>query len=147
MWSLFEAGCRAILGQQISIKAAITHLNEVVKQVNKAHGRDEFLFPTPQELAQQDLSFLRMPKRRIETLNSFAQFVFENPQADVEEWLSIKGVGPWTVAYANMRGNSHPDVWLGTDLVIKKAMAIQNINPEHAKPWRSYLTFQMWSTM
>jgi len=147
VWSLFEAGCRAILGQQISIKAAITHLNEVVRRINIAKGREEFVFPSPEEIASFDLSFLKMPNRRKETLKAFAQYVADNPNADAEDWLSIKGVGPWTVAYAKMRGNSDPDIWLGSDLVIKKAMALQNINPDNSKPWRSYLTFQMWSTM
>jgi AraC family transcriptional regulator of adaptative response / DNA-3-methyladenine glycosylase II len=65
--------------------------------------------------------------------------------ASIDDWLKIKGIGPWTVAYAKMRGLSSPDIWLSTDLIIKKQLAKTTIDAELARPWRSYLTFQLWS--
>jgi AraC family transcriptional regulator of adaptative response / DNA-3-methyladenine glycosylase II len=48
-----------------------------------------------------------------------------------------------------MRGLSDPDVFLGGDLGVKKALgeAGANFNSAQASPWRSYLTFQLWSQL
>ena len=87
-----------------------------------------------------------MPRSRKLCLQAFADYCAQHPgEEDLENWLSIKVVGPWTVAYAKLRGQSQPDVWLGTDLVVKKQLEKQPINPDLARPWRSYLTFQLWS--
>ena len=64
---------------------------------------------------------------------------------DLDQWLTIKGVGPWTVNYAKMRGLSNPDIWLGSDLVIKKRVKKYQVEPGRASPWGSYLTFQLWN--
>ena len=71
-----------------------------------------------------------------------------NPD-DAEKWLALKGIGPWTVSYAKMRGLSDPDIFLGGDLGVKKAQKqfSNQLNSEQASPWRSYLTFQLWSQL
>ena len=47
-----------------------------------------------------------------------------------------------------MRGEENPDIWLDSDLGIKKALDIfPNIDADKAKPWRSYLTMQMWGML
>jgi len=150
-WSTFEAGVRAVLGQQVSVKAATNLVNQLTqtlgdkKQIN---GVERIWFPTPQQVANADLSFLKMPKARQASLQQLALFCHQNPNADVEQWLDIKGIGPWTVEYAKMRGASNTDIWLDSDLGIKKALDIfPNIDADKAKPWRSYLTFQMWSML
>lgn len=145
VWQPFEAGCRAILGQQISVVAAI---KLVTKMVNELGSKEEqrFYFPTPEQVSKSDLQFLGMPDKRRQTLRAFARFCAENPDQDnLDHWLKIKGIGPWTVAYAKMRGQSNPDIWLDTDLIIKKQIANNSIEANAAKPWRSYLTFQLWS--
>lgn len=145
VWHPFEAGCRAILGQQISVKAAI---NLVTKLVHNLGLQSEFgyMFPSPEAVANSDLSFLGMPQRRRESIIAFAHYCHANPlNSDLQHWLNIKGVGPWTVAYAQMRGQSNPDIWLDTDLVVKKQLQQFNIDAQLASPWRSYLTFQLWS--
>jgi len=45
---------------------------------------------------------------------------YEYPN-DPNQWLLLKGIGPWTVDYAQLRGLSDPDIYLGGDLGIKKA--------------------------
>jgi AraC family transcriptional regulator of adaptative response / DNA-3-methyladenine glycosylase II len=72
--------------------------------------------------------------------------------APPEEWLALKGIGPWTVSYAKLRGLSQPDCFLSTDLVIKKAIAVlpaQNTQAElidALSPWGSYATFNCWNS-
>jgi len=143
VWSTWEAGVRAILGQQVSIKAAIGQLNLLVSTLQPEKITH---FPTPAELANADLSFLRMPKSRKETLARFAQFMITHNQAPLEEWLELKGIGGWTVNYARLRGVSEPNCFLDGDLVVKKALTqFSNLSITTASPWGSYATFHCWS--
>ena len=149
IWSLFEAGIRAILGQQISVVAARNLVETLVHELGEKIG-DKRLFPTPQAIAESELTFFKMPGSRKQTLRNLAQYYLdsENPN-EPEHWLTLKGIGPWTVEYAKLRGLSDPDVFLGGDLGVKKAMV--NLKPNfvlaQAGPWRSYLTFQLWSQL
>jgi AraC family transcriptional regulator of adaptative response / DNA-3-methyladenine glycosylase II len=64
--------------------------------------------------------------------------------------IDIKGIGPWTVSYIDLRAIGNSDIWLNTDLVIKQQVAKYDasgvvINAELAAPWRSYLTLNLWS--
>jgi AraC family transcriptional regulator of adaptative response / DNA-3-methyladenine glycosylase II len=148
VWSAWEAGVRAVLVQQVSIKAAIRHLNHLIDELyesdkNAATVRN---FPSPDRLVSSDLSFLKMPQRRKDTLKSLACFVQQNPEASPDEWLEIKGIGPWTVQYAKMRGCSEPDHFLEGDLVVKKMQSrFGNLDITKLSPWGSYATFQCWN--
>jgi 3-methyladenine DNA glycosylase/8-oxoguanine DNA glycosylase len=147
VWDIFEAGCRAILGQQISVKAAINLLSKLTKELGEIDG-DNIYFPTADVIAKSDLSFLKIPNSRKQTLQLFAEHnlnLLNSTDSSVDAWLNIKGIGPWTVAYSKMRGQSSPDIWLNTDLIIKKQLSKIKIDAELARPWRSYLTFQLWS--
>ncbi|MDF4787158.1 DNA-3-methyladenine glycosylase 2 family protein, partial [Vibrio parahaemolyticus] len=102
--------------------------------------------PTPSDIANADVSFLRMPQSRKETLVRFAQFMQDNSEADPQQWLALKGIGPWTVSYAQLRGQSQPDCFLDKDLVVKKAMQrYPSLNTHTAAPWGSYATFHLWN--
>lgn len=147
-WNSFEAGVRAILGQQISVAGALKLVATLVKYYGeKQDGLT--LFPLAKNLLNGDLSELKMPSARRKTLLNFAKFMVAEPQASPDEWLQIKGIGPWTVDYAKMRGLSDPNIWLGGDLGVKKALIQQGVllNPNDASPWQSYLTFQVWNLL
>ena len=173
VWNQWEAGVRAIFGQQISITAAITLLNHLVENLNQANhehsngseaGKSaeagisatlptpERYFPTPSEVAAADLTFLKMPQSRKDALKRFAEFMIDHFDAPPEEWLILKGIGPWTVSYAKLRGLSQPDCFLSTDLVIKKAIAglpepsTQSELVDALSPWGSYATFNCWNS-
>jgi len=149
IWSMFEAGIRAILGQQISITAARNLVSAMVATLGVQDG-DKRLFPSPEAIANSELEFIKIPGSRKQTLRNLAQHYVshENPN-DAEQWLKLKGIGPWTVDYAQMRGLSQPDIFLGGDLGIKKALgkAGADFEDKQASPWRSYLTFQLWSQL
>jgi len=149
IWSLFEAGVRAVLGQQISVVAA-RNLVEVLVHSLGEKIEDNWLFPTPESIVSSDLAFFKMPGSRKQTLRNLAQHYIDNDKPnDPKEWLNLKGIGPWTVEYSQLRGLSEPDIFLAGDLGVKKAMV--NLKPdidiEQAAPWRSYLTFQLWSQL
>lgn len=142
-WSVWEAGVRAILGQQVSVTAAIGQLNLLVQTLC---GERMGYFPEAHQIAQADLSFLRMPQSRKDTLQRFAAFMTAQPQTDPSEWLALKGIGPWTISYAQLRGLSQPNRLLDKDLVVKKAlMNFPNLTAQTASPWGSYATFHLWA--
>lgn len=145
VWNCWEAGVRAILGQQVSVKAAIGQLNLLVNTLNN-HTASATYFPTPEQITQLDLSFLKMPKSRKETLKRFAEFIHHTPEADIDSWLALKGIGPWTANYARLRGQSNSDCFLDTDLMVKKVLLrFPELNATNAAPWGSYATFHCWN--
>lgn len=157
IWDVFEAGMRAILGQQISVTAAknlviklVETLGEKETNDQEVHCENVLYFPTPEAIAQSDLTFFKMPESRKQTITRFAQFAQNQPveAQNPDNWLALKGIGPWTASYAKMRGLSDPDIFLATDLgVIKALKAHADFDSEKAAPWRSYLTFQLWDKL
>ncbi|AXT38708.1 DNA-3-methyladenine glycosylase 2 family protein [Alteromonas sp. BL110] len=155
-WSVFESGCRAIVGQQVSVKAAIGQvtllvhqLGERVPSVMSSHGfgtevSEHYSFPTPEAVVANNLEFLRMPQARKNALRSFAQLFVGDSMPAHEDILAIKGVGPWTLDYLKMRGERNPDIYLDGDLIVRKVAQQYPIEPNKAAPWRSYLTLQLW---
>lgn len=154
-WNAWEAGVRAILGQQVSVTAAIGQLNLLVRTLcgesaskygEPPQWSEPYYFPEPQQIAQADLSFLRMPQSRKETLHRFAKLMTAQPHVDPSEWLTLKGIGPWTISYAQLRGLSQPNCLLDKDLVVKKALVdFPQLTSETASPWGSYATFHLWN--
>jgi len=148
VWNCWEAGIRAILGQQISVRAAITLLNRLIEQLGSPSpdgtGR---LFPEPAALLASDLLFLGMPASRRATLHTFAEALAAEPDRPPDSWISLKGIGPWTIQYAKLRGLSDPDCFLATDLVVRKALQLlPPLEVAELSPWGSYATFQCWNS-
>ncbi|MCK8080961.1 MULTISPECIES: AlkA N-terminal domain-containing protein [Vibrio] len=144
VWSAWEAGVRAILGQQVSVTAAIGQLNLLVKELSDEHEKASF--PTPKQIAEADVSFLRMPGSRKETLKRFAEYMVDNEAEHPSKWIELKGIGPWTIQYALLRGLSEPNHLLVGDLVVKKFIEHRPaINTESVSPWGSYATFHCWN--
>lgn len=167
--SLFEAGCRAVLGQQVSVVQATKLLNLLVEAYGERfslNGQEYRLFPTPQLIRHACLDELKMPGARKLALNALAAFICEHPEATADEWIGVKGIGPWTIAYAKLRGLGDPNIFLHTDLIVKKQLLatmgeqtgldteaqkqldysaiVERVSADIA-PWGSYLTFLLWS--
>ena len=149
LWDSWEAGVRAVLGQQVSVAAARTQLNRLVQALGQPLPDNKRLFPTPQDVVHSDLHMIKVPQARRDTLIALAQYVLHHPDAAPEQWLAIKGIGPWTVNYARLRGLSQTDIWLGGDLGVQKALAKAGSKDDISllAPWRSYATFQLWHSL
>jgi AraC family transcriptional regulator, regulatory protein of adaptative response / DNA-3-methyladenine glycosylase II len=151
VWDTWEAGVRAILGQQVSIAGARTQLNRLVQALGVPLDDTERLFPTPQAVLASNLEMIKVPQLRRSSLTALAALLVEQPFAAPEQWLNIKGIGPWSVNYAKLRGLSETDIWLAGDLGIKKALqqttpaAVNDLNL--LAPWRSYATLQLWFSL
>ena len=153
VWGQWEAAVRAILGQQVSVAGARTQLNRLCEALgdeligtSSPLGLPLRLFPTPEAVLASDLQMIKVPEARRTTLKALASTILAAPDADPQTWLAIKGIGPWTVAYAKMRGMADTDMWLAGDLGLQKALQqhAAPITPTLFSPWQSYATFQLW---
>ena len=168
----FELGVRAILGQQITVRAACT-LGERLVQ---AFGSDlstpidglTRLFPTPLALLHASgdaLGQLGIVRQRQRAIQALAQAVCDGtvnlqPGADVPATLAalqaLPGIGPWTAQYIAMRALRWPDAFVAGDVALQKALGVQTAaNPQQAaeaasqrwKPWRSYAVVRGWASL
>lgn len=160
-WNTFEAGIKAILGQQVSVKAAYGHTQRLIEHVGSTYmgstniGRPNSqhkLFPTPEQVMKADLSFLKMPGRRKQTLTDFATWFYDKEQSgqnyELEEILDIKGIGPWSYEYIKLRSGQDTDAFPAKDLGVLKALEANHINEtDHWSPWRSYATLHLWNSL
>jgi AraC family transcriptional regulator of adaptative response / DNA-3-methyladenine glycosylase II len=160
IWGTFEAGVRAVLGQQVSVAAArnlvINFVEELGESVEFGGALDASscsawkLFPEPANVANHSLGFLRMPQSRKDTIRRLADhFLQADDPDDVDAWLALKGIGPWTVNYVKMRAVKDPDVWLAGDAGLRNAIKALGQEPDLSltRPWRSYLTLQIWNQL
>ncbi|MFP3349922.1 AlkA N-terminal domain-containing protein [Pseudoalteromonas sp. SIMBA_153] len=148
IWSTFEAGIRAVLGQQVSVTAAHNLVTQLVQQLADQQEENVY-FPAPEVVAGSDFAFFKMPQARKNALHNLAEFCAIHPKEDdLDQWLTLKGIGPWTVNYAKLRGQSQPDILLDGDLGVKKAQAAaRSFESANCAPFRSYLTFQLWQQL
>ena len=64
--------------------------------------------------------------------------------------LALPGIGAWTADVA-MRALGHPDVFLPTDLAVRRLLAdlggSAEPDPDLWRPWRSYALMHLWNTL
>lgn len=161
----FELVLRAILGQQISVKAATTVYGRFVERFGHAIETPEpvldRLAPTADDLANlpvQALIDCGLPRTRATTIaavsRAFADgsilLVPGSPSKQVIEQLQdLPGIGPWTAQYVAMRALSDPDAFPDADLVLMQAAGAQKPSALRARaeawrPWRAYAAMQLW---
>lgn len=153
----FEAGVRAILGQQVSVAGATTIAGRLAaKSGTPADCLSEgaVYFPDAQTVAalsEGDIAGLGMPGARARTVLAWARAIAGGDvclsRFDEHSLGALPGFGPWTVQYIAMRAYSEPDAWPGGDLGIKKALAQRPFDPESARPYRSYAALALWATL
>jgi AraC family transcriptional regulator of adaptative response / DNA-3-methyladenine glycosylase II len=137
-WDEFELAARAVLGQQISVKAATTLAGRIVERFG------EGAFPAPGKLARADLSRIGLTARRAETLRNVAS-AYERGEA----LAGIPGVGDWTAQYVAMRARSEPDAFPAGDLGLLRASGFRSAKEleqraERWRPWRAYAAMHLW---
>jgi AraC family transcriptional regulator of adaptative response / DNA-3-methyladenine glycosylase II len=113
------------------------------------------LFPSPLALADADPVTLPTTRARAATLRGLSRAVADGalnldhaaePQEMRDQLLAMPGVGPWTADLIQMRALSDPDVFLTTDLGVKKSLESLSISStEDWRPWRSYAVHHLWA--
>jgi len=171
-WDGFEITIRAILGQQISVKAATTIAGRIAEKYGarlKLPGSTIEcglcrIFPTPERLMRARLNNIGLVRSRAETIRRVSaavvsgalQFdVAQDPQQFCESLTSIKGIGDWTAQYVAMRALKNPDAFPGSDLGLVKAIAYPaRVTPrelirraEEWRPWRAYAALLLWGSL
>jgi AraC family transcriptional regulator of adaptative response / DNA-3-methyladenine glycosylase II len=151
----FEIAVRAVVGQQISIGAARKVLAKLVTAAGSAGFPDAAAF-----LELPDEAFA-MPAARRATLRGLASAVVEGLRLDGgsdrdevrAELLALPGIGAWTADYIALRALGDPDVFLATDLGVRRGAAALGLpddpkklaaHAERWRPWRSYATIRLW---
>ncbi|HUF19616.1 MAG TPA: DNA-3-methyladenine glycosylase 2 [Burkholderiales bacterium] len=164
----FEVATRAVLGQQISVKAATTLAGRFAaafgEPVDMPFPELRLLTPTAARVAAAspaDLTAIGVTSARARTLIALARAMADDPNllepgADVDAALarikSIPGIGEWTAQYLAMRAFSWPDAFPATDLGIRKALGSDSereilARAEAWRPWRGYAAMHLWRTL
>lgn len=139
-WDGFELAVRAVLGQQVSVKAATTLAGRVAEQFGTKTDQG-VLFPTAAALAAADLSKVGLTSARARTLTALSQGVLEGlPLDDPAALVTLPGIGDWTAQYISLR-LGEPDAFPSTDLYLRPFAA----KAEAWRPWRAYAAMHIWA--
>lgn len=169
-WDGFELAVRAVLGQQVTVKAAVRLAGALVEKCGTpltlpgpgVEGLTH-VFPTATQLAELDPATLPMPRARSQALVSLAASVVADPGIfdtgrsldDVVARLrALKGIGEWTAQYIAMRELREPDAFPAADIGLMRALAASDgtrptaqqlqARAERWRPWRAYAALHLW---
>ena len=172
----FEMACRAVLGQQISVKSASTLAGRMAATLGTpittgVEGLD-YLFPTPADIRakakeapiEETLGVLGIIATRSRTILALARLLEQDPSAiepctqtsatpeeKIAALVELPGIGEWTAHYIAMRSMGYSDAFPATDLGIIKFLGTKKKKEliaaaEQWRPWRAYAVLNMWST-
>jgi AraC family transcriptional regulator of adaptative response / DNA-3-methyladenine glycosylase II len=169
-FNIFEMAVRAILGQQISVKAASTLASRIVETygipVNTGIEGLTHIFPPPEDFVamgqsiRDNLGKLGVTSARSNTVYGLAKAIvtkeidFDSmqPEAEMKKLTAIKGIGSWTANYIAMRAMEWPDAFLETDVGVRNALG--SCTPKEVlktaeawRPWRSYAVLNLWNSL
>jgi AraC family transcriptional regulator, regulatory protein of adaptative response / DNA-3-methyladenine glycosylase II len=173
----FEAAAQTVLGQQVSLAAARTFTGRLAAALGTAHDDDLTLFPDAEAVAAVDPDELRTALRvtgaRARTLVALARACADGlvlgPAPDPSDpadpgdrtaagartrtaLLAVPGIGPWTADYLALRALGDRDAFPAGDLVLRKAMGIDDIRRAAGRaaawsPWRAYAAQHLWTAV
>jgi DNA-3-methyladenine glycosylase II len=162
---------RAIVGQQVSVRAASTIMGRIASRLGQtvagpnegpSEGAPMLLFPSASKVADGDLDAIGMPARRVAALKNVARMIAEKaipfPDSDgdasgvKEALLALPGIGPWTVEYFALRALRESDAWPGTDLALRRSIAhhpsARTMSARSVtdawRPYRAYAAMYLW---
>jgi AraC family transcriptional regulator of adaptative response / DNA-3-methyladenine glycosylase II len=164
----FELAVRAILGQQVSVRAATTLAGRLVaafgEPIETPFPELSRLSPSAERIAGAELkalSDLGIPARRAESLRALAAAVSARklpldvgptPEDTVRQLQELPGVGEWTAHYIAMRAARWPDAFPHDDLGLRKGVGEASARrvrelAEAWRPWRAYAAMHIWHTL
>ncbi len=170
--SPFEAISWAIIGQQISVAAALNIRRRFIKLAGVQHSSGIWCYPNAQRVAEISLEQIRSVGLSMNKARAIAQIsellstqALKFPDAvnasNIEQLctdlLSIPGIGPWTVNYTLMRGFAWLDGSLHGDAAVRRYLqALLNKEQLSAKqteqwleqfsPWRALVAAHLWQS-
>jgi AraC family transcriptional regulator of adaptative response / DNA-3-methyladenine glycosylase II len=167
-WSGFEVAVRAILGQQISVPAAIRLAGRLAAELGPALSEPVAglarAFPGPEHFTAEATAGLPMPRARSAAIAGLAAAAGADPRlftprGDLDEAVAqlkaLPGVGEWTAQYIAMRALRESDAFLAADIGLQRSLAaLEGTERPSAKallaraeawrPWRAYAALHLW---
>ena len=170
-WDGWELTVRAILGQQVSVKAATTFAGRLAdkygdRMTSAGSGEmPQLLFPSPGSLARARLETIGVVRGRAQSIRDLARAVLagdvifdgSQPADDFCRALtSLRGIGNWTAEYVAMRALKNPDAFPASDLGLLRAFDSvdgRRLRPRELearalewRPWRAYAALLIWGS-
>ncbi|MBS0423480.1 MAG: DNA-3-methyladenine glycosylase 2 family protein [Proteobacteria bacterium] len=169
--TVFEALSWAITGQQISVSAAISIRRKFIQLVGLRHSSGLYCYPEARHVTDLNIDDLRhagFSRNKAQTLLTVSQMAvsgeleLNNVQKEPpiehipQQLLKIRGIGPWTVNYALLRGYGWLDGSLHGDAAVRRGLQIllKHIEPvdenktrqwlENFAPWRALVAAHLW---
>ena len=163
----FEMGLRAILGQQVTVKAATTIASRFVETFGEPIvtplAELNRLSPSPLLVARAGVSDIArhgIVAARCRSIIALARAqasglcldgsAHHNPDDSIKRLAGLPGIGPWTANYIAMRALRWPDAFPKEDIALRKNLG--GVTPKEAealsqpwRPWRSYAVMHVWS--
>jgi AraC family transcriptional regulator, regulatory protein of adaptative response / DNA-3-methyladenine glycosylase II len=167
-FSGFELGLRAILGQQVTVKAATTIACRFVEAFGDSiatpvPGLDR-LTPSPARIARasiDDIARHGIVAARAKSIIALAKAegsgeicleggAQHNPDDSIRQLAKLPGIGPWTAHYIAMRAMRWPDAFPKEDIAVRNNLGGVSAKEAEAlsqpwRPWRSYAVMHVWS--
>ncbi len=167
----FEALSWAIIGQQISLSAAVSIRRRLIAHCALLHPCGLHCFPDAGNLAglsPQTLAQLGFSQAKAHTLLNLSRDIDNNvlglepdghfdPERLTTQLLAYKGIGPWTVNYTLLRGFGHLDGSLHGDVAVRRQLQRLrgSATPprssaladwlDHFRPWRALAAAHLWA--
>lgn len=168
----FEAFSWAIIGQQISVKAAVSIRRKFIQTFGVQHSSGLFCYPNAVSLKgalESQLQAIGFSKAKAaallllaEKLNTKALIWPDSLDASIcsalsKQLLALKGIGPWTVSYGLLRGFSWLDGSLHGDVAVRRNLqrllaSEQSIDAATTErwladfsPWRALVAAHLWA--
>jgi AraC family transcriptional regulator of adaptative response / DNA-3-methyladenine glycosylase II len=161
----FELAWRAVLGQQVSVRAATTVAGRVAREFGEPlatpiAGLDR-TSPVAQRLVQcgpKAWASVGVLASRGATIRDLAAAVAggslclgptPTPESVLTQLRAFRGIGEWTAEYIAMRALRWPDAFPETDLVLQRALMVprdgKTTSSEKWSPWRAYAAMHLWN--
>jgi AraC family transcriptional regulator, regulatory protein of adaptative response / DNA-3-methyladenine glycosylase II len=167
LFSGFEMGLRAILGQQVTVRSATVIACRLVEALGDPITTSSTglrrLTPSPARIAAasvDDIARHGVIAARAKTLIALATAedsgalsldggTHRHPDDAIAQLTALPGIGPWTAHYIAMRALHWPDAFPREDVAIRNNLggltAIQAEDVSQAwRPWRSYAVMHVW---
>jgi AraC family transcriptional regulator of adaptative response / DNA-3-methyladenine glycosylase II len=163
----FELGLRAILGQQVTVKAATTIAGRFVTAFGEpiATPLPELnrLTPAHARVARAsvaDIARHGIVAARARSIIALAEVqgsgelcldggAHHDPDAAIKRLAALPGIGPWTAHYIAMRALRWPDAFPKEDIAVRNTLGGVSATEAEAisqpwRPWRSYAVMHLW---
>lgn len=168
----FEALTWAIIGQQISVSAAVSIRRKLIQTANIRHTGGLLCYPDAQAILgipDQALLQAGLSRTKAQTIKTLSEAVVSE-ELQLDQWVedlnaemvsehlnAVKGIGPWTVSYALMRGFGWLDGSLHGDVAVRRNLQAllgrdEKLTQQETQrwladysPWRALVGAHLWA--